>query len=319
MRAIMEALRSESDPERIRSRFLADFCQDARADAAVCLGLRRDGSGRNRVVQVSAVGPEEATRHLRSLEGTPLELVVGDAPSLLDLPMRTGRLARFELQDIPSPFRERVWAPGSFRSGLSMNVLERGVFLANVSVFRRGDSAPFSDQELRRLRPWTEVSEALVRLADGAEQRRATGLSGAFVLDLDGHLRMVGADRAPTELPEALRREVVGFADSSEGERNTVAGSALVRLVRLRGDDEDLVLAFVEALAPFRVSALLELPPAMRQVAALTARGLSNDDIAVALDRSPNTVRSHLKKLFDALGVKTRTELVRLVYEDGRP
>ncbi|CAG0976672.1 Putative HTH-type transcriptional regulator [Anaerolineae bacterium] len=51
------------------------------------------------------------------------------------------------------------------------------------------------------------------------------------------------------------------------------------------------------------------LTPRQQQVARLAARGLSNSEIAQQLDIKPNTVDAHLKKIYAALDVHSRTEL----------
>ena len=48
-----------------------------------------------------------------------------------------------------------------------------------------------------------------------------------------------------------------------------------------------------------------------RQVLQLTAQGLANKQIAVALEISDNTVKFHLSSLYAKLGVTSRTEAVR--------
>jgi len=51
------------------------------------------------------------------------------------------------------------------------------------------------------------------------------------------------------------------------------------------------------------------LTPRQQEVARLAARGLSNAEIAHELDIKPNTVISHLKKIYSTLDVHSRTEL----------
>ncbi len=48
-------------------------------------------------------------------------------------------------------------------------------------------------------------------------------------------------------------------------------------------------------------------------VAQLAARGRSNQEIATALDVSENTVKKHLKDVFERLDILTRTELVTML------
>jgi DNA-binding CsgD family transcriptional regulator len=53
------------------------------------------------------------------------------------------------------------------------------------------------------------------------------------------------------------------------------------------------------------------LTPAERPVADLAARGLTNVEIAEELFISRNTVKTHLTRVFDKLGVSSRRELIR--------
>lgn len=51
------------------------------------------------------------------------------------------------------------------------------------------------------------------------------------------------------------------------------------------------------------------LTPRQADVAALAARGATNPQIAQQLGVSENTVKTHLKDVFDRLGVTSRAEL----------
>ena len=54
---------------------------------------------------------------------------------------------------------------------------------------------------------------------------------------------------------------------------------------------------------------LEKLTHRQREVALLIARGRPNADIAVTLQLSENTVKKHVKDIFDVLGIANRTEL----------
>jgi DNA-binding CsgD family transcriptional regulator len=73
--------------------------------------------------------------------------------------------------------------------------------------------------------------------------------------------------------------------------------------------------------APFaintRVQATLSISDRELQVLELLAAGQSNKEIATRLNVSPNTVKTHVAKLFEKLEVKRRTEAILRARELG--
>jgi DNA-binding CsgD family transcriptional regulator len=55
------------------------------------------------------------------------------------------------------------------------------------------------------------------------------------------------------------------------------------------------------------------LTPAERRVAVLVAAGQTNREVAAALFLSERTVESHLTRVYTKLGVRSRTELARVL------
>ncbi len=58
----------------------------------------------------------------------------------------------------------------------------------------------------------------------------------------------------------------------------------------------------------------MALSPREREIVRLVARGFPNKAIALALDISPCTVATHLRRIFTKLGVNSRAEMVACVF-----
>jgi DNA-binding NarL/FixJ family response regulator len=66
-----------------------------------------------------------------------------------------------------------------------------------------------------------------------------------------------------------------------------------------------------------KAQAALGISPRELTVLQALAAGRSNKEIAIALDVSPNTVKTHVAKLFEKLDAKRRTEAINRARELG--
>ena len=120
---------------------------------------------------------------------------------------------------------------------------------------------------------------------------------------------------------EAIRCGASGFlvkdtrpADLIEGVRIVAGGDALLSPSITRR----LIAEFASrAKDPPRSDALAELTDREREVMALAAGGLSNDEIAARLVVSPATARTHVSRAMIKLGARDRAQLVVAAYETG--
>jgi DNA-binding NarL/FixJ family response regulator len=121
----------------------------------------------------------------------------------------------------------------------------------------------------------------------------------------------------------ALRAGASGFLGKSAepGElldaiRVVNRGDALLSPAALRS----LIARFLaspehgDRLAPGRLSGLTDRE---REILALVAEGLSNDDIAQRLVVSPQTVKTHVNRTMAKLGAHDRAQLVVVAYQTG--
>jgi len=110
-------------------------------------------------------------------------------------------------------------------------------------------------------------------------------------------------DTPPAQIVEAIRRVADG-----EPMLSPSAASSLIRRVRERGGDDRA------ASATARLGTLTERE---REVAICVGRGLSNAEIAGELYLSVPTVKAHVSRLFDKLGVTNRVQIAICVHDAG--
>jgi DNA-binding NarL/FixJ family response regulator len=120
---------------------------------------------------------------------------------------------------------------------------------------------------------------------------------------------------------EALRDGASGFlvkstepAELVRGVRAVARGDALLS----PGVTRRLIGEFAtRAKEPVPARELELLTEREREVMALVAEGLSNDEIAARLVVSPATAKTHVSRAMMKLGVRDRAQLVVLAYESG--
>ncbi|MGH3911144.1 MAG: response regulator [Pseudonocardiaceae bacterium] len=120
---------------------------------------------------------------------------------------------------------------------------------------------------------------------------------------------------------EALRTGASGFlvkdtepADLISGVRAVARGDALLS----PGVTRRLIAEFASrAKQPANTRTLRELTEREREVMALVAHGLSNEDIATRLFVSPATAKTHVSRAMVKLNARDRAQLVVIAYEAG--
>jgi DNA-binding NarL/FixJ family response regulator len=174
-------------------------------------------------------------------------------------------------------------------------------------------------REATRRRPDVAVIDVRMPILDGIEAtRRITALTGDRVpqvlvmttFDLDEYIidaLRAGAsgflmkDAPPAELVRAVRSIADGQA--------LLSPSVTRRLLDLRGRTLPPVSSEV------RDGKLAAITPRERTVLQLVARGLSNREIATAMDVAPSSVKTHVSHLLAKLGLTDRVHLVVFAYE----
>lgn len=120
---------------------------------------------------------------------------------------------------------------------------------------------------------------------------------------------------------EALRTGASGFLTKDvdpDDLRNAVRVVAAGHALMSPSVTKRVVDAFASAVPALKDPGRLdELTEREREVLALVAEGLSNDEIAERLIMSPLTAKTHVSRLLSKLGVRDRAQLVVVAYETG--
>lgn len=105
----------------------------------------------------------------------------------------------------------------------------------------------------------------------------------------------------------------------------------LIEIMPLRGEGRELDRGFAGALMlivdPMRadvistegMASIYQLTGAESEVCRMIAEGMETDDVADMRNTSPETVRTHIKHIFDKTGTKNRVQLVRLAHRVNLP
>jgi DNA-binding NarL/FixJ family response regulator len=171
---------------------------------------------------------------------------------------------------------------------------------------------------VRRARPDVVLMDIRMPKLDGLEATRAITADPA----LEGTRVVVLTTYELDEYVfEALRAGASGFltkdvdpADLRDAVRTVAAGHALLAPSVTRRVVDAFASSVPEAKAPERLDALTERE---REVLALIAEGLSNDELAGRLIVSPLTAKTHVSRILAKLHARDRAQLVVIAYETG--
>ncbi|MEV4315420.1 response regulator transcription factor [Actinocrispum sp. NPDC049592] len=187
----------------------------------------------------------------------------------------------------------------------------------DIEVVAEGANGQEAVDLAAKHRPDVVLLDVQMPVMDGIEATRrisaAPGLTGVHVVILTNY----GLDEY---VFNALRAGASGFLvkdtepdDMLAAVRVAARGDALLSPAVTRR----LISEFVKRTPPASVRGLEELTNREREVMALVAKGLTNDEIAGEMVISPMTAKTHVSRAMTKLGARDRAQLVVFAYESG--
>lgn len=180
-----------------------------------------------------------------------------------------------------------------------------------IGLVRRGSGQVFSRREEATLQCAVGGIKAALAAAEALESRDLEqGL--AAVYRPDGQVEHASAGfRAWLDADRRvhLRARVRAVDRGSEDAGIQIISGAETRLVRLDGLGGARYLVTVDHAELLRIGPEYRLTDRQRAIAELAAAGATSGEIARTLMISANTVKVHLKNVYDRLGVASRIEL----------
>lgn len=135
-------------------------------------------------------------------------------------------------------------------------------------------------------------------------------LSNYFVINPKAKIIVLAEHAGDAEISKALKKGALGYVCKD------VEPIDLVNAIRTVSAGRKYIPADIAAILSESFGKE-ELTPAESNVLRMIVGGMSNKEIAFALDISENTVKTHAKNIFEKLGVSDRTSAATLAIKRG--
>jgi two-component system, NarL family, nitrate/nitrite response regulator NarL len=149
--------------------------------------------------------------------------------------------------------------------------------------------------------------------SDGREFLRAVKDQG-----FKGRILLVTAGVDPAVVPELIRAGISGIFRKHDSAALLAQGIREVMAGKVWLDQQQLQSALAPNAAAVTHARTQKFTERERQVLSFVFEGLANKEIAARIAVSEASVKSTLQQLFSKTGVRTRSQLVRIVLEQYR-
>lgn len=209
--------------------------------------------------------------------------------------------------------------PHRLSSVLGSYLMKGEVWRGWLGVYRTKDEPPFSRRDVANLRKYQQEIFAVLNTTVEVDHWNVP--AGGMIGMLNRAGNVVGASADATEwfkegdVCKELKAAARAFMNSGAAHRETFVRRHAVQLTRMEGGGEPKALVRISPTCFFTVPPLATLTPRQREVARVLMTGGTLAETAQALDISIETVRTHLKAIYERLAVTNRVELTCVLSE----
>ncbi|MGK0346541.1 MAG: DNA-binding CsgD family transcriptional regulator [Myxococcota bacterium] len=187
-------------------------------------------------------------------------------------------------------------------------------FVGYIGSGRTHNTPHFGKREKSAVAPITAQLAELLIIADGVERQQTPSHVGDLLVRADGSVDFASENaRQWLVIPgfgTLLKKRIMAL---DKGEMLAPAlgtlGLAHARIVRLIGGSRTIYMVTLRPPTGLMLTQSALLTKSQKMVAEFAAAGATVKEIATAIGRSPETVRTHLKNAYLRLDVASRVEL----------
>jgi DNA-binding NarL/FixJ family response regulator len=175
----------------------------------------------------------------------------------------------------------------------------------DIELTAESDNAADGFAKFREIRP--DVTILGLRLPDSCS---IDDLDNYFIVDPKARIIVLAEHAGDAEITKALKKGALGYICKD------VSPEDLVKAVRAVNAGRKFIPGEIAAILSENIGRE-DLTPAESNVLHMIVGGMSNKEIAFALDVTENTVKTHVKNIFDKIGVSDRTSAATLAIKRG--
>jgi len=175
----------------------------------------------------------------------------------------------------------------------------------DIVLIAETDKAADGFAKFRELQP--DVTILGLRMPDSCA---IDDLDNYFTQDPKAKIIVLAEHAGDAEITKALKKGALGYICKD------VTPQELIDAIRTVASGKKFIPVDVASILSKHVGSE-ELTPAEANILRMIVGGMSNKEIAFALDISENTVKTHARNIFDKLGVSDRTSAATLAIKRG--